>query len=80
MLVVVPVTNPISYGTATGVTPGDGMNLNRVMPGTVNGAVVSERLAAALSPTAVQTSSTITPSATMQTAHYSYMHDNGAEC
>jgi predicted deacylase len=81
-LVCVPVANPISYGTATRVTPGDGMNLNRVMPGTRDGGTLSEQLAAALCGILADGVTHFVDhhsAGNYATVDYSYMHENGAE-
>jgi hypothetical protein len=81
-LVAIPVANPLSYGTATRVTPGDGMNLNRVMPGTVDGGAVSEQLAAALCTILADGVTHFVDhhsAGNYATVDYSYMHENGKE-
>lgn len=81
-LVCVPVANPISYGTATRVTPGDGMNLNRVMPGTSEGGAVSEQLAAVLCGMLADDVTHFIDhhsAGNYATVDYSYLHENGAE-
>jgi uncharacterized protein len=81
-LVAVPVANPISYGSATRITPGDGMNLNRVMPGTTDGGAVSELLAAALCELLADGVTHFLDhhsAGNYATVDYSYMHENGAD-
>lgn len=81
-LVCVPVANPISYGTATRVTPGDGMNLNRVMPGVATDGAPSEQLAAALCGILADGVTHFIDhhsAGNYATVDYTFMYENGAE-
>src|SRR5919108_584881 len=46
-VVLVPVANPLAFDAGTRVSPEDGVNLNRVFPGSADGSL-TERLAWAL--------------------------------
>ena len=80
-IVAIPVANPYAYQAASRVTPQDGVNLNRIMPGDPAGSV-TEQLAATLAGILDDGTTHFIDyhsGGILPCVDYSYLHDAGAE-
>jgi uncharacterized protein len=80
-IIAVPVANPYAFEAGKRVTPGDGLNLNRIMPGDSGGSL-TEQLAARLAGILDDGCTHFIDyhsGGNLACVDYSYIHDAGAE-